>query len=146
MKQINLIDQDLNAEQIAKCYEVYDFTDDETIISANYNKDENQLYIQYEDATGVIATYEPNCSSEEDFNKLLYILTVDHKVSIDNNKILETINVLETIQEMFIQEHLKENPEDADFDYVECEKAEEIQNTIYILENILDKENNNYDR
>lgn len=138
MKQINLVNQDLNAEQISKCYEVYDFTDDETIISANYDKDENQLYIQYEDATGIITTYEPNCSSEEDFNKLLYILTVDNKVSIDKNKILETINVLETIQESFIQEHLKENPEEADFDYVECEKAEEIQNTIYILENILE--------
>lgn len=60
------------------------------------------------------------------------------QIIIDKNKVLDTINVLQAIQENFIQEYIKENPEHVDEDYIECEQVEEIQNTIYILENVLE--------
>jgi hypothetical protein len=53
---------------------VDDFTDDEDIKFAYYDTDYNQLYIQYEDATGHLGMYEPRCSDDESYSKLLYIL------------------------------------------------------------------------
>lgn len=50
----------------------------------------------------------------------------------------QVIEYLERIQQKFIKEHLEEYPEDANNDYIECEKAEELQNTIYILEDLED--------
>lgn len=75
MRQVSLFNQDLNKEQLNRCYEVYDFMYDEDIISAWYDKDDNQLYIKYRDEEGLIGIYESCCSEEEDYYKLVYILT-----------------------------------------------------------------------
>ena len=75
MKQVSLFDQYLNKEQLNRCYEVYDFMYDEEIVSTWYDKDTNQLYIEYIDEEGLKGVYEPRCSEEEDYYKLVYILT-----------------------------------------------------------------------
>jgi hypothetical protein len=79
MNKIKLSSQVLNKEQIKRCYDVYDFTDDEDIKFAYYDTDYNQLYIQYEDAAGHLGMYEPRCSDDESYNKLLYILKGEKK-------------------------------------------------------------------
>lgn len=49
----------------------------------------------------------------------------------------EVIEYLAKIQEELIIKYIEENDLDTDSeDFAECEDAEEIQNTIYILENL----------
>lgn len=75
MIQYTLVSQQFNEEQIARCYDVYIFEDEEEILSAWWDAEEGQLYIEYEDEDGCVTTYEPNCFDEEDYAKLLYIIT-----------------------------------------------------------------------
>ena len=48
----------------------------------------------------------------------------------------QCIEYLQEIQKMLIEKHYQENGYDIDNEYCECQEAEEIQNTIYILESL----------
>lgn len=67
----------LNQEQIERCYDVYDFQDNEEIIGGTFDFFNYQLSLDYiidKDELDV-HTYEPNCSDPEDERKIIYILT-----------------------------------------------------------------------
>ena len=53
--------------------------------------------------------------------------------------IKQTIENLKIIQDMFIDDYIAKNNIDDDEVYIECEEADEIQNTIYILEEFLEE-------
>lgn len=65
----------LTKKQIKRLYDVYDFDDEEDIITAYIG--DNELYIAYVDKDGNISVYKPNFNiftDKEDFDKLKYIL------------------------------------------------------------------------
>ena len=65
----------LDKEQLKRLYNVYDFSDNENIVTAYIKR--NRLWIEYTDIYGFDATYEPNFdifTDKEDFDKLKYVL------------------------------------------------------------------------
>lgn len=65
----------LDKEQLKRIYDVYDFSDNENIVTAYIKR--NRLWIEYIDIYGFDATYELHFeifTNKEDFDKLKYFL------------------------------------------------------------------------
>lgn len=56
---------------------------------------------------------------------------------MSHDEIKQTIENLKIIQNMLSEEYRIANDIDDDYVYEDCEQVEEIQNTIYILEELL---------
>lgn len=65
----------LNKQQIKRLYDVYFFEEWEIIEQAEFDREQNKLFITYFDKKdSTTATYEPNISEPEDTAKIFYIL------------------------------------------------------------------------
>lgn len=64
-------------DQLERCYEVYDFADNEEIIRGTFDFFNCQLSLDYiiDGDELDVHTYEPCCSDPEDEKKIIYILT-----------------------------------------------------------------------
>lgn len=68
---------ELFPEQLKRCYDVYDFEDNEEIIRGTFDFFNCQLSLDYiiDGDESDVHTYEPNCSDPEDEKRIIYILT-----------------------------------------------------------------------
>lgn len=71
--------QELNADQIKRLYDVFDFDENEEIETARLENGE--LFITYRDADDILGDYEPSLDGEEGKQKLDYILNGDKDTS-----------------------------------------------------------------